>query len=251
MLFEPIDAPKVADAVVSEIERLIVHGVLRPGEKLPPERDLAASMNVSRGSLREALDALEARGVLTKKRGSGVVVSDQVAASLSDPLCALLASEPQALTDFIAFRRLIETDATERAARHATAADRRRLSAVVAQLDAAHDSQDAAREATLDLEFHMVLVEAAGNLVTTQVMRALAAALSDGMRETRAQLYDRPAFRDAILTQHRAIADAVLGGDAPTARKAASTHLDYVAAELAERRVAEARAAIALRRPIR
>ena len=94
MQFETINPPKVSDAIVSQIEQLILDGVLKPGERLPPERELAHQLNVSRPSLREAITTLKSRGLLQSRRGGGNFVVDVVAPVLTDPLieCALRAS---------------------------------------------------------------------------------------------------------------------------------------------------------------
>lgn len=79
MQYETINPPKVSDAIVSQIEQLILEGVLKPGERLPPERELAQQLNVSRPSLREAITALKSRGLLQSRRGGGNFVVDVIA----------------------------------------------------------------------------------------------------------------------------------------------------------------------------
>ena len=78
MHYEIINPPKVSDAIVSQIEQLILEGVLKPGERLPPERELAQQLNVSRPSLREAMTTLKSRGLLQSRRGGGHYVMDAV-----------------------------------------------------------------------------------------------------------------------------------------------------------------------------
>src|SRR6056297_2187645 len=105
MPFTRIESEKLASAVVRQIERLILHGILRPGERLPPERDLAERLGVSRPSLREAVAELQARGLLASRAGSGIYVADVLGSAFSPALVRLFASQEDALDDYIAFRR--------------------------------------------------------------------------------------------------------------------------------------------------
>ena len=102
--FQPIDAARLSDAVVAQIEALILQGVLRPGERLPGERDLADRMGVSRPSLREALAAMQADGLLVTRPGAGVFVADVLGSAFSPALVRLIARHPQAADDYLAFR---------------------------------------------------------------------------------------------------------------------------------------------------
>lgn len=248
MSFRPIKTPPLAEAVVAEFEALLLAGVLRPGEKLPPERELAEQLQISRGTLREAMESLAERGLIEKRKGSGAVVSETIAASIADPLSALIASQRAALDDYVAFRRLIEGDAAAKAAERATAADREAIARLLDALRAAQKGADRALEARLDVDFHMAIVEAAGNVVTIQVMRALSRALRRGMTTTRQAIYDARDVSGALLAQHAAIAEAILGRSPEAARAASDLHLDFVLGALRDADAAARRTAIAERR---
>lgn len=233
MPFRKVPHPKVADSVADEFETLLLHGVLRPGDRLPPERELAETLGVSRSSLREAMDALSERGLIQRRQGSGAQVSELIASSLVDPLGEMIAGRPETLRDYLAFRRLIERDAAIRAAERAAKADRDRIDRLMERARAARAAGDLRVEAALDVEFHMAVVEAAGNAVTTQVMRALGRALISGMETLRAKVYARPDFADVVLVQHDAIVQAIADGAPDRAAAACDAHLDYVEGELA------------------
>ena len=74
--FQAVKVPRVSDSIVAQIEGMILEGLLKPGEKLPPERELAERLDVSRPSLREAIVVLESRGLLQSRRGGGTFVRD-------------------------------------------------------------------------------------------------------------------------------------------------------------------------------
>jgi GntR family transcriptional repressor for pyruvate dehydrogenase complex len=234
--------------VVRQIEELILQGVLRPGERLPAERDLAERLDVSRPTLRDALAELESRGLVTARRGAGVFVAEVLGSAFAPPLIELFATHESALYDYLAFRRDLEGLAAERAAMRATATDRKVIAAAFARLEAAHGARDAEEEASrLDADFHMTVVEAAHNVVMLHMMRSMFELLRRGVFYNRDRLFSMQATREALLGQHRAIADAVIAGDPPAARAAVEAHLDYVAAqmrEVAERDRLEAVAAL-------
>src|SRR6056297_2434474 len=117
MPFERVTPEKLSSAVTRQIEKLILRGILRPGERLPSERELAERLGVSRPSLREAVADLQARGLLDTRAGAGIFVADILGAAFSPALIRLISSHDEAVFDVIAFRRDMESLAAERAAR--------------------------------------------------------------------------------------------------------------------------------------
>jgi DNA-binding FadR family transcriptional regulator len=92
MAYSKIRQPKLSDVIEQQLEFLILEGTLRPGEKLPPERELAKQFDVSRPSLREAIQRLEAKGLLLRRQGGGTFVQSSLWQSFSDPLVELLST---------------------------------------------------------------------------------------------------------------------------------------------------------------
>ena len=123
MPFEPIQQEKLSYGVIRQIEGLILRGILRPGERLPSERELSERMSVSRPSLREALGELQERGLLTSKAGAGVYVADVLGSAFAPALVKLFSTHDKAVFDYISFRRDMEGLAAERAARFASDTD--------------------------------------------------------------------------------------------------------------------------------
>ena len=116
MPFQKVEAEKLSSAVVRQIESLILRGLLRPGERLPAERDLAVRLGVSRPSLRDALATLQEQGLLSARAGSGIYVADVLGSAFSPALIRLFRAHDDAVFDYITFRRDIESLAAERAA---------------------------------------------------------------------------------------------------------------------------------------
>src|ERR1700676_3805932 len=113
---------KLGDAIAEHLEKLILEGVLRPGERLASERDLALKLDVSRPSLREALEKLQSKGLIETTKAGTVVA--QFLAPLSRPLAALFADKPRVTADYFEYRRIIEGQAAALAATRATDVDR-------------------------------------------------------------------------------------------------------------------------------
>ena len=237
MPFSKVRSEKLALAVVRQIEALILQGLLRPGERLPSERELSERMGVSRPSLREGVAELHERGLLESRPGAGMFVSKNLAAEFPPALTRLFATHDEGTRDYIAFRRDMEGLAVARAAESGTETDLKVVDRVFREMEEAHAEEDTAREAALDADFHMAIVEACHNAVMLHVMRALYDLLQEGVLYNRRIMFQQRTTRETLLDQHRAINAALQSRDAEAARAAVGAHLDYVQAALdAQRR---------------
>ena len=234
MPFRRIAAEKISRAIVRQVEDLILQGVLRPGNRLPAERELAERMEVSRPTLREALAEMERRGLIEARPGGGTYVADALGSAFAPPLIELFATHDAAVFDYIAFRRDIEGLAAERAAAQATEADLGVVDAVFRRLEAAAAADAKEEAARLDAEFHMAVVEAAHNVVMLHVMRSLSELLVRGVFYNRDVVHGMREGRARLMEQHRDIRDALRARDGAAARAAVEAHMDYVAQALRE-----------------
>ena len=236
-VFRRIEHGRTADEVVGHVEGLILDGILRDGDRLPGERDLAAMLDVSRPILREALKELEGRGLLVSRHGGGTYVADIIGQVFSGPVTALIARHPRATRDYLDYRRELEGLTAALAASRATGTDRALLSGIVADMREAHENGRFEDELAADVELHNAIGEAAHNIVLMHTMRACYRLLSDGIFLSRQQVFAAPGARAQLLDQHVAIVEAILAGDPDLARAAAEAHIDFVirATEAAER----------------
>lgn len=248
MPFRKINQERVADTVMHQIEQLILRGILRPGERLPSERDLSDKMGVSRPSLREAISDLESRGLLATRKGSGVYVADVLGSAFSEPLIQLFASHDEALFDYISFRRDLEGMAAERAARLASDTDLKVITTIFKKMECAHKKRNPAEESALDAEFHMAIVEASHNVFMLHMMRSMFEMLRAGVFYNRQVMFKVRTTREALLDQHRAIHDALIARKPETARKAIEDHLGYVETCMLENKKSEQNESIAKQR---
>ncbi len=228
MPFRPIEPERVATSITRQIENLILKGVLRPGERLPSERDLAAELNVSRPSLRDALAELETEGLITTKPGAGAYVADILGSAFAPPLVRLFATHTEALFDYLAFRKDLEAMAAERAAKEASEIDLQVIATIFQRMEAAHEKRSAKEEAALDVDFHMAIIEASHNVVMVHMMRSMFALLKEGVFYNRQSLFKMRTTRRDLLDQHRAIHDALMERDPAAARIAVEAHIGFI-----------------------
>lgn len=234
MPYQPIKSQKLSLAVVRQIEQLILRGILRPGDRLPPERELAERLQVSRPSLREAISELESRGLLAPKAGAGVYVADVLGSAFSPALIQLFATHDTAVQDYIAFRRDLEGIAAARAAQFGSDTDLALVDTIFRKMEAAHPKRNPADEASLDADFHLAIIEASHNVILLHMMRATMDLLRQGVFYNRSVLFKQRATRETLLDQHRAINAAIQARDPDAARAAVEAHLSFVQRTIAD-----------------
>ena len=239
MPFQRIEAEKLSHSVVRQIEQLILRGILRPGERLPSERELSERLGVSRPSLREAVAELQARGLLATRAGAGIYVADVLGSAFSPALITLFAAHEEAVFDYIAFRRDLESIAAARAATYGSDTDLKVIDTVFRKMEAAHSKRNPATEAALDAEFHLAIIEASHNVILLHMMRASFDLLREGVFYNRQMMFKNRTTRDLLLDHHRAINDAVQARDPEAARAAVTEHLTYVERTMERQRKAE------------
>ncbi|WP_176037029.1 FCD domain-containing protein [Brucella tritici] len=240
-IFSRIQASRTADDVVHQIETLILEGVLRGGDRLPGERELARQFDISRPILRDALKRLETAELLISRHGGGTFVADVIGQVFSAPVVKLFADHRKATADYLEYRREIESIAAEYAALRATPADKALLTEIMEAMEKAHGVSDFDTEARLDVELHNAIGEAAHNIVLLHTLRSCYQLLKDGVFYNRSLIYSYPGVADMFLSQHRAIYDAVMAGNPQAAREAVQKHIRFVEQATHDRELHEER----------
>lgn len=247
MPFQKVQTEKLSTAVVRQIEELILRGILRPGERLPSERELSERLGVSRPSLRDAVAELQDKGLLTPRAGSGVFVAEVLGSAFSPALTELFARHDEAVFDYLSFRRDIEALAADRAARLGSENDLAVIQTVFDRM-ASPKRRSAQDDAELDAQFHSAIMDASHNVVMLHMMRSMFDLLRNGVFYNRQVIFEQRTSRDALLDQHRAINDAIQARDPAAARSAVVAHLTYVEQALQDQRRADRNARIAQQR---
>ncbi|GGJ82071.1 FadR/GntR family transcriptional regulator [Deinococcus aquiradiocola] len=231
--FQPAPAGRKVDHVLQELRQAITSGGLAPGDRLPPERDLAAQFGVGRSSVREALSVLQMSGLLDVRHGQGTYV-------LHVPPPADLAPDAATPNEQLDFLPLTEARYAFELGVARLAADRRDpagLSALrhaVTALRASAVQGDAAGFERANLDFHLALAATTGNAALNAVAAQLHAPLaSQGARRVRRAFYDvTPARIVGAVPLHEAVADAVTAAQPEAAMRAVMAHYANVAAPL-------------------
>ncbi|MDG1739715.1 MAG: FCD domain-containing protein [Paracoccaceae bacterium] len=248
MPFQKVQPEKLSSSVVRQIELLILRGILRPGERLPSERELAERLGVSRPSLRDAVSELQERNLLTSKANSGIFVADVLGSAFSESLVRLFATHDEAVFDYITFRRDLEGMAAERAAKSGTETDLKVVQTVFDKMEEAHLKRNPEEEAELDVEFHLAIVDASHNVVMLHMMRSMLKLLREGVFYNREIMFKQRLNRGMILEQHKAINAALQKRDAKGARAAIESHLNFVEGALRAQKSEQKNEAIARQR---
>lgn len=240
--------PRLSDVVANSLEARILEGSLKPGDLLPSERKLALELGVSRPSLREAIQKLVSKGMLTTRHGGGTSVTDRMEATFAAPWQEMLLGHPALQTDLLEFRHMLEGEAATLAAQRATDDDLVRIGAVMARLEAAYADDDLEASIENDVAFHQAIAEASHNAMIGHLTASLMRVVRDHVAGNLKHLHAWPAQWQQIIAQHRAIWQAIQRRDSRRASRAAHTHIEYVRQTMEENARAEARQHTARRR---
>ena len=224
--WRPVTRPLTYRLVVDAVEEQILGGALTVGDHLPPERELAALLGASRPAVREGLRMLEAQGVLRTVGagpGSATVVTALPGEALTRLLRLHLALSSFRTADVVEARVMLERRSAELAAQHAAPADLERVRAVLDRMDDPTLPIEDFNE--LDTEFHVGLADASGNRLVADMTRAIRGAVRDSLLAAFRALDDWAGTATRLRAEHRAVHDAVVGGDPAGAADAVERHI--------------------------
>ena len=214
------------DVVIEGIKGMLTNGDLRPGSRLPVEKDLATMLGVSRGSLREGVRALATLGVLETRQGDGTYVTALDPRTLLSPLGFLAdLQQPAHAADLLAVRRVLENESVALAATRLTDEQLAELDGILRTVDGILESEpDMDLEAFIhaDTEFHRLIARASGNPPLAAIIDTLVG------RTFRARLWRAISHRGSVRetqAEHRAILDELMRHDPERARIRMAVHL--------------------------
>ena len=219
--FEEIRRNKVYEEVARQIQSHILEH-LKPGDVLPPERELAQKFGVSRGSVRDAIRSLELIGLLEPRQGVGTVVREPSAEALINPLAAVLMQKRKLVNELLEVRRMIEPPLAGRAALHATAGQFAEMEQILArQKEKVLQGKMSTEE---DSEFHYQIALAADNSVVLRIVDVL----MDLLRDTRERSLQTVGRSEKSLAGHRRILAALKRHDPAASEAAMRQHLKEI-----------------------
>jgi GntR family transcriptional repressor for pyruvate dehydrogenase complex len=220
--FTAVRKQRLFEDVARQVQKLIVDGTLQPGDRLPPERQLAELFGVSRNSVRDAIRVLELTGMVIARHGEGNVVADVSTETLVAPIAMLLLRKRKLVAELLDVRKMLEPPLAARAAVHATGEQIAQLESILRrQHDKAQRGQPAVEE---DSEFHYTIALAAQNSVVLKLLDVL----MDLLRETRARSLQVEGRRERSLAGHKRVLEAIKRRDPAAAERAVRHHLEEI-----------------------
>jgi len=219
-VFQAIKQKKISSQIVDQVKSLITNGQLKPGDSLPPERELMKVFNVSRPTLREALNMLSTMGFVQMSQRQRTRVKSLMPSNITEPLRRLLKEDIKTSLELVEARAIIETANAQMAAERATDKDIARLEKCIEVM-----RKNVAKDTSLndeDAEFHLAVAEATHNKIQTHLMFSIYDLLKD-----KVDLCYHGGVDD-ILEQHCKIVEAIKNKDGAMARQGMEEHLAYV-----------------------
>jgi GntR family transcriptional repressor for pyruvate dehydrogenase complex len=225
-MLRAIKKTRIHEEVFSQIHELIQEGRFKAGDQLPSERELAETFRVSRTSVREALRALESKGLIVSRTGMGNFVAELPVESLVGPLARMLIDEKRALADVFEMRKLIEPHIAALAAARASPRDVAVLKRIVAKQTEAVRRGETGVEADAELHFSI------GRATQNQALQKLVSGLMELLSRSREESLQTPERRQSSIDAHRRIIGAIEKRDQARARSEMLRHIEEVEASV-------------------
>lgn len=226
---EPEKTGKAYETVIDYIKKQILSGSLQKGRKLPPERELAERLGVSRNSVREALRTLEILGAVTSTQGAGNYIACDFQRSLFESMSLMFLLQEIDYRQLSELRRALERQAVSLAAGRVTARQLGEMESAVAALAVGRDE---ARNVVLDKRLHTLIAEASGNRLICLILQALSDVMDLFIEDLRRQILSDTAGGSRLQKIHESMVDCLRHGDREGACRAVDAHFALVDQQL-------------------
>ena len=201
MRFQPIKPKKISTQIADQIRESILAGNFSPGDKLPPERELAEMFGVSRPSVREALNMLAASGLVMSYQGGGTVVLSLLDMDRDNALSDLIRTQQERALDVIEVRKGLESWTAFYAAQRANKSDIQRMEEILASMQRKEDTQVTPED--LDANLHIVIARATHNVVWLHLMQSIFDAMREFQRSVWQAVYLTMEDRKILFDHHQ------------------------------------------------
>jgi GntR family transcriptional repressor for pyruvate dehydrogenase complex len=225
MKFTKIKPKKISDVIYEQIKNLILSGELIPDEKIPAERELATKLGVSRPSLREALNRLEAQGFLEQIQGDGTYVRS-ITSNAFDKAMEEFIKRDDAVVDLMEVRKILEIWAARTAAERANEDEINQMAEYLAEMKQA--AADGELGHVSDANFHSTITYATHNVLLIHIMNNIYQWIERVSYEVRSRMHTDSEGSDYLYEQHCNILEAIKDRDPEKAYNAMLTHMEYV-----------------------
>lgn len=225
-LFRPIKLERVSEKAALQIKEAVISGLFKVGTRLPPERELAQQMGVSRPSIREAIHRLEILGLLESVHGGGTVVRSLTEKEIQRPMEMVLGENVCKVVELSEIRGFMEAWAAKMAAVNRTDADLAGLRQCLEESE--HDLANGRINAELDLKFHTEIAAAAHNAIFLHLMQTIHRLIAFSVRLSREVLFPSNEDQETIFMHHLQIFKAIQLHDNEMAELTMSRHILFV-----------------------
>ena len=233
-MFKQIKVRHISEEVFDQIKTAILEGKLKPGEKLPAERELMSQLGVSRLPIREALKLLATMGFIETRQGGGSYVRSLLAGRVGDPLNLMIKHNMEKIFELLEVRMEIETWSAYYAAKRATPEDIATLGRIVHETKNYFDKEKTA-PARLDADFHLTIARCSSNTIRAHLTYTVYDVFQDFFSFLIENICFNKQYQEAIYSQHHGIYEAIRRRNSEGARKRIMEHLTFVDAELRRR----------------
>jgi GntR family transcriptional repressor for pyruvate dehydrogenase complex len=221
-MYKIVRSSRLYEQIVQQVEASIHKGQLKPGDQLPPERELAEQFGVSRTAVREAVKTLREKGLVEAYPGRGTFITDGTSYTIRQSLDRMMRTGNEGFAFLAEVRQILEPEIAALATTRADQEDLEAMRKQVAVMDDAKTDPDAFIEA--DLDFHLALAEAAANPIILSLIDSIVGLL----REQRMRIFQVAGGPDRGQYHHKKILEAVERRDSVGAREAMKAHLAQV-----------------------
>lgn len=224
MIFRPIKSTKVYEQVIEQIKNMIVDGTLKKGDRLPSERELVESLEVSRTSVREAIRALQIMGLIECRQGEGNFIKEDFENTLFEPISIMFMLQQRDLEQILDARRIIEAGTAEFAAKMITKEDLNELRKITESFQVCRNENENVK---FDRQFHYKIAKASGNLLIINILNAMSSLMDSSFKDARKNILIDKENVIVLANQHKLIYEAIRDGDGIRASKEMKKHLDF------------------------
>lgn len=224
MIMKPIKNINIPNKIMEQIKTNIINKELRPGDRLPSEREIAEKTGASRASVREALRSLEMIGVIKTIWGDGSYVNDNIEDNLSESIELLFSLSGHSYEQVVQLRRAIEIETVSLAAKNADKSDILRLKELFGKIE---NGKNPAESAEYDRQFHYEIARISKNIFFINLLRGINHIMTSFILITRENIIAGE-NRPMITKHHEDIISAIQENNEKMARKVMTQHIEMI-----------------------
>lgn len=224
-MFTPIKNTTISEKVIEQIKTMLYEDKLGKGDRLPSERKMAESLEISRSSVREALKELEIMGLIESKPGEGTFIKENFDDILFHPFSTMFLVKESNPYEILELRKIIEKGSCALAARMITDEELEDIKLLLEKVDSCQDESELTE---MDVSFHYKIAQASKNFLLQSILNTISSIIETFIADVRTNILTEPSHKEKISSQHYRIYEMLKLGDPILAEKAMEDHLNYV-----------------------